>query len=84
MKKIKFALTFFLTILFYICSFTQSGIVKGIITDALSNEPIGFANVLVLGADQGTTTDIDGTFEITGLTPGLYDVRASFIGYEEA
>ncbi len=62
----------------------QTGIIKGTITDALTNEPIGFANVLVLGTDFGTTTDIDGNYEITGLEPNLYEVRASFIGYDEA
>lgn len=83
MKKMKFTLVSLFSTMYLAFSFAQTGIVKGVITDALSNEPIGFANILVLGADQGTTTDIDGTFEINGLAPGLYDVRASFIGYEE-
>lgn len=61
----------------------QSGIVKGTVTDALTNEAIMFANVLVMGTSQGTTTDLDGKYEITGLEPGLYDVRVSYIGYEE-
>lgn len=59
----------------------QSGIIKGQVTDALNNEPIAFANVLLLGTDIGTTTDVDGNFEITGLEPKLYDVRASYLGY---
>ncbi|MEN0006551.1 MAG: TonB-dependent receptor [Bacteroidota bacterium] len=61
----------------------QNGIIKGQVTDKLSNEPVMFANVLVLGTDAGTTTDIDGNYEITGLEPGLYDVRVSYIGYNE-
>lgn len=59
----------------------QSGIIKGQVTDALNNEPIPFANVLLLGTDTGTTTDVDGNYEITGLEPKLYDVRASYLGY---
>lgn len=59
----------------------QSGIIKGQVTDALNNEPIPFANVLLLGTDIGTTTDVDGNYEITGLEPKLYDVRASYLGY---
>lgn len=59
----------------------QSGIIKGKVTDALNNEPIPFANVLILGTDLGTTTDVDGNYEITGLEPKLYDVRASYLGY---
>ena len=61
----------------------QTGIIKGQITDALTNEPIAFADVLVMGTDKGISTDLDGYYEITGLTPGLYDVRASYLGYEE-
>ncbi len=61
----------------------QTGTIRGIINDRLSNEPVGFANVLVVGTTQGTTTDIDGKYEISGLAPGLYDLRASFVGYNE-
>jgi hypothetical protein len=63
--------------------FAQSGIIKGTVQDQLNNEPISFANILVMGTDVGTTTDLDGNFLIEGLEPGLYDVRASYIGYNE-
>ncbi|MEL6659170.1 MAG: TonB-dependent receptor [Bacteroidota bacterium] len=66
-----------------IASYAQTGVIKGQVTDALTNEPVAFADVLVLGTDKGISTDLDGNFEITGLTPGLYDVRASYLGYEE-
>ncbi|MEM1325977.1 MAG: TonB-dependent receptor [Bacteroidota bacterium] len=75
---------FFILFLINGIAYSQNGTIKGTITDGLSNEPIGFANVLVIGTDFGTTTDIDGNYEITGLEPNLYDVRASFIGYDEA
>ncbi len=64
-------------------SLAQTGSIQGQITDALTNETIPFASVLVLGTDMGATTDIDGKYEISGLAPGLYDVRASFLGYKE-
>lgn len=64
-------------------SYGQTGIIKGQVTDALTNEPIAFADVLVMGTDKGMSTDLDGFFEIAGLSPGLYDVRASYLGYEE-
>ena len=62
---------------------TQTGIVRGQLTDALTNEGIPFANVLVLNTTLGATTDEDGRYEISGLEPGLYDVRASYLGYQE-
>lgn len=71
------------SLLFCLSAQAQSGIIKGQITDALSNEPIPFANVLLLDSDKGTTTDIDGKYEITGLSPGLYAIRASYLGYGE-
>lgn len=76
----------FLLLAFIWCGaslFAQSGILKGKVTDRINNEPIGFANILVLGTDKGTTTDIDGNYEISGLEPGLYDLRASYIGYSD-
>jgi len=80
----KMRLSILSTFLFFsIQIFAQTGIVKGILTDALTNEPIGFANVLVLGTDAGAVTDIDGKYEITGIKPGLYAIRASFVGYTE-
>ena len=68
---------------FTAASYAQTGVIKGQVTDGLTNEPIAFADVLVLGTDKGISTDLDGYFEIVGLTPGLYDVRASYLGYEE-
>ncbi len=61
----------------------QSGVIKGKVTDAINNEPIPFANILALGTDKGTATDVDGNYEISGLVPGLYDIRATYVGYNE-
>ncbi len=79
--KVQHLLTLWLGLLLSPALWAQSGIIKGQVTDALNNEPIAFANVLLLGTDIGTTTDVDGNFEISGLEPKLYDVRASYLGY---
>ncbi|GJM34589.1 MAG: collagen-binding protein [Saprospiraceae bacterium] len=69
------------------CSFSlltaQDGTLKGKVSNAINNEPIAFANILVVGTDFGTTTDLDGNYEILGLIPGTYDIRASYIGFNE-
>jgi TonB-linked SusC/RagA family outer membrane protein len=68
-------------------AFGQAGTVAGTVTEAATGEPLPGANVVVLsdgaeaGAQPGTSTDADGAFRLTGLAPGTYDVRASFIGY---
>jgi len=63
--------------------FSQSGVIRGKVSNKLTNEPIAFANVLETKTGKGTTTDENGTYEITGLAPGLYDLNVSFIGFEE-
>ncbi|UOB16343.1 TonB-dependent receptor [Abyssalbus ytuae] len=60
-----------------------TGSIIGKITDKeLNNEPLPFANVMVANTSKGTTTDMDGLFEISNLEPGSYTVVISFIGYE--
>ena len=75
-------LTFSLSI-FAASLFAQTGIIKGTVRDALTNDPIAFANVLIPQLGKGAVTDEEGQFEITDLTPGLYDIAASFVGYTE-
>ncbi|ETN93787.1 TonB-dependent receptor [Zhouia amylolytica] len=61
----------------------NAGSVVGKITDKeLNNDPLPFANVQVNGTTKGTTTDMDGLFEIGSIPPGTYSVTISFVGYE--
>jgi len=62
--------------------FAQDGQVKGKITDASNNEPVPFANVLVVGTQIGSSTDFDGNFIITGLESGYIKLQISFVGYK--
>ncbi len=61
----------------------QTGSIRGTITNALTNEPVFLANVIAVGTDAGATTDENGNYEITGLAPGLYNVQASFVGFND-
>jgi hypothetical protein len=62
----------------------QEGIIRGKVLDALTNEPVLFANVFIPDTDKGANTDENGAYEITGLPPGLYTVRVSYVGYRES
>ena len=66
--------------LFSFYALGQYGI-TGTVIDGDFNEPLPFANILVLETGEGVTSDFDGkyTFE---LQAGTYSVQFSFVGYE--
>ncbi|WP_268033421.1 TonB-dependent receptor [Algoriphagus sp. PAP.12] len=78
MKK---SLLVFILFLGSISVFAQ-GVLKGKITNPVNNEPVSFANVLILETDLGAITDEDGNYEISNIPAGLYNVRASFVGFK--
>ena len=83
--KFKRILLFSVFILFCTNTFSQTGTLQGTILDALSNEPIPFANVvLTKNGNQigGTTTDFDGKYTIKPIDPGTYNIKATFVGYQ--
>ena len=63
--------------------FAQSGVIEGSTVNKFNNEPLPFVTLLVIGTDNGVVSDIDGNYKIEGLSPGLYDIRASFVGFDE-
>jgi len=81
MKRIVFIL--FLCICSTLNLLAQTGIVKGKVVDAISNQPIPFSTVYVNGTTTGATADVDGNFVINGLNPGFAQVVASSVGYEK-
>lgn len=71
--------------LFMLISQTFSqGIIRGKITNPVNNQPVAFANVLILNTDLGAISDENGNYEIQNVPPGLYNVRASFVGYKNS
>jgi len=64
--------------------FAQKATVKGRVIDGTSNEPLPFVNVIVSGTQIGAVTDLDGNFQLIGLSPGFVRLQASFVGYKTA
>ena len=58
----------------------QSGEIAGIVTHAPTGESLPGAFVVIEGTTQGAVTDVDGFYNILNVSPGIYDVRASFYG----
>jgi len=54
---------------------------SGVVLDQKLNEPLPGVNVTVQGANNGTTTDFDGKFQLAGVKNGD-KIVFSFIGYE--
>lgn len=76
-------LLLFAFLLSFTTAFSQ-GIVRGKISNPVNNQPVAFANVLILGTELGAISDENGNYEIQNIPPGLYNVRASFVGYKSS
>lgn len=59
----------------------QTGRIRGIITDAKTNEPLIGASVLVEGTTNGAAADLDGNYVIQNVSAGTYVLRASYVAY---
>lgn len=82
MVKMKNSIFIVLLLLISSSVLAQEGIIRGKITQLNNNDPIPFATVIIQGTSQGTSSDIDGNYELSGLAPGLYNIEASFIGFK--
>lgn len=66
-------------------AYGQSASMNGFVTDETNGLPLELVNVVLRsdeGAVRGGVTNRDGSYLITGIPPGAYQVTASYIGYE--
>ena len=64
-------------------AFAQQGRLKGKVTDE-TGEPVSFANIVLEKGGTligGATSDFDGNYDINPIPPGTYDLKATFVGY---
>lgn len=63
----------------------EDGALKGMVRDNSTKEPIPFCNI-ILEQDgrqkMGCTSDMDGNYSFRPVSPGKYDLKASFVGYK--
>lgn len=80
MKKLFYYLL--ITAIAFSQTYSQTtGGITGKVIDQISNESLPGVNIIVVGTDLGAATDVNGEFTITGLKPGIYQLKASFIGF---
>lgn len=61
----------------------ETGTIAGTLLDKeVNNQPLPFANIVVLGTTLGTSSDFDGKYEIPNVPAGTYTLEFSFTGYE--
>jgi hypothetical protein len=78
----KISKTLALLFLVPLFAFSQQGSIKGRIFDESNNEPVPFASIILFGTTIGSTSDLDGNFLFTGLTPGFIRLSVSAVGFE--
>ena len=66
-----------------ICIYSgTTGKLAGTIKDSQTGEALVGANVIIEGTNFGAATNVNGEYVILNISPGRYNVKFSFIGYE--
>jgi len=53
-----------------------------VVYDAITKETLPFANVILINANKGVITDLNGHFLLEKVEVGRYNLQVSFVGYE--
>lgn len=77
------AFLLFLFLFFSKFLFSQTGIIRGKVLDAISNEPVPFAGIVLQGTIYAATSSEEGFFEIKNIVPGAYNVLAQAVGFKK-
>jgi len=81
MKKYLRHIAVFILISFTV--FAHAATIRGVVTDAETKEPMPGVNIILRGTYYGAATTIDGSFTVTGMGEGTYDMMVSMIGYKQ-
>ncbi|MBU0475043.1 MAG: TonB-dependent receptor, partial [Bacteroidetes bacterium] len=60
----------------------NTGKISGVVVDAGTQEPLIGVNIYIESLSRGTASDVDGKFIILGITPGIYELKISYMGYQ--
>lgn len=63
--------------------YAQKASIRGVVTDAENGEPLVGVNIILRGTYYGAASGLDGSYLITGMGDGSYDMLASMIGYKQ-
>lgn len=69
-------------LLLAVAAFAQKGTIRGTIFDKSSGEPVIFTNVLVKELGTGSSSDVNGVYQIGPIKAGTYTVVVSNVEFE--
>ena len=59
-----------------------TGKIVGTVVDKSNGEPLIGVNIEILEIQAGAATDLDGYYLVNNVPPGIYTVRATYVGYK--
>jgi hypothetical protein len=59
----------------------DNGVIRGTVLNSTTNEAVPFANVVIWNTSKGTSSNFEGDFLITGVKPGMVEIRVSAVGF---
>ncbi len=83
-KHLKRRLSLLLLLIFgfFLTAEAQNCVVKGLLFDANTNEPLSFANIAVKETTLGTVSNFEGRYILTNIKAGKYKIQISYVGYK--
>ena len=82
MKRLFLFLACMLFLNYSLASAAITGKISGTVIDLDTGSPLPGANVLIVGTTMGAASDLTGSYFITNVPPGVYEVQARMIGYK--
>ena len=80
MKKYFLLISF---LFFVVSSFSQTGTIRGFVSDKNTGESIMFCNVTIDGTSHGSQTDLNGMYTLSKIPVGEHKIVVTFIGYKK-
>jgi len=73
---------FSLLVLYSTSVIAQTGNIRGFVYEKATGEPIIFTNVYLKGTTIGSSTDVNGFYQILKVPAGSYQLMVSYLGYD--
>lgn len=60
----------------------QSGDIAGTVMKAETGEPLAMAQIVLVGTNMGSTTDLSGEYMLKNIPAGSYQIKVSYVGFK--